>query len=185
MTEIKGYSGFTWLYDEWVANANNGSVIVEVGVALGHSIAHLARKVLDSGKRIEIWAVDPWGGYARNGEQQEALGTSTVGDFALFLRNMLEHAPDELQIVNVVRATSARACRLFRQETIDLVLIDAAHDVGSVRDDIGYWQHRVKQGGILAGDDHEPNYPGVQSACEDAFGVGGYQVKGSTWVKRV
>jgi predicted O-methyltransferase YrrM len=185
MSEIPGYSGFTWIYDDFVANAKDGAIVVEVGVALGHSIAHLARKVIDSGKKIEIWAIDPWGGYARNGEQQALLGADgTRGDFSAFLEQMAEHAPEELELIRVVRATSAQACRLFKPESIDLVLIDAAHDEESVRDDIGYWTHRVRPGGIIAGDDHEPNYPGVEAACHKAFGPD-YEVKGSTWVKRL
>jgi predicted O-methyltransferase YrrM len=184
-SDIKGYSGFLWLYDMAIEEARDGAVFVEIGVALGHSIAYLAERVARSGKQIEIWAVDPWGGYARNGEQQDELGDKKAGDFSLFLRSMARHAPDELDAIRVVRATSAQACRLFKPESIDLVLIDAAHDFDSVRDDIGYWQHRVKAGGILAGDDHEEHYPGVGKACVQAFGEGGYEVKGSTWWKRL
>jgi hypothetical protein len=183
--QIPGYSGFLWLYDYAVDEAQDGAVFVEVGVALGHSIAYLARKVIQSGKKIEVWAVDPWGGYARNGEQQEWLGEKKSGDFGLFLRQMLDRAHDELEIVRIVRATSAQGCRLFKPESVDLVLIDAAHDFDSVRDDIGYWEHRVKRGGIIAGDDHEPTYPGVGKACELQFGPAGYEVKGTTWWRKI
>jgi predicted O-methyltransferase YrrM len=181
---IPGFSGFTWIYDQAVAEAPDGAIFVEVGVALGHSIAYLARKVLDSGKNIEVWAVDPWGGYARNGEQQEVLGEKSAGDFNLFLNMMATHAPEELEIVRVLRATSDRACRLFSEESVDLVLIDAAHDETSVSFDIDSWIGRVRVGGILAGDDHEPNYPGVEKACRSRFGTT-YQVKGSTWWTRI
>jgi hypothetical protein len=183
--DIPGYSGFLPLYKEFVASApQSGAVAVEVGVALGHSIAYLARLVLDSGKDIEVWAVDPWAGYARNGEQQEKLGRDgTRGDFSLFLRSMLEHAPEELEIVRVVRSPSHRAWALFDPHSIDFVLIDAAHDHQSVHADIVWWLDRVKRGGILAGDDHEPNYPGVAMACREKFGDA-YEVRGTTWVRR-
>jgi predicted O-methyltransferase YrrM len=182
---IPGYSGFLWLYDQAVEEAKDDAIFVEVGVALGHSLAYLARKVIDSGKRIEVWAVDPWGGYARNGEQQEKLGEDgTRGDFQLFLDQMIEHAPEELEFVRVVRATSDQACKLFDQQSVDLVLIDAAHDEVSVSFDIDSWIRCVKNGGVLAGDDHEPNYPGVEKACRSRFGLD-YQVKGSTWYKRM
>jgi hypothetical protein len=183
-SDIPGFSGFTWLYDEAVANAQDGAVFVEVGVALGHSLAYLARKVIDSGKRIEVWAVDPWGGYARNGEQQAALGSDgTRGDFTLFLDCMMCNALEELEQVRVVRATSAQASRMFHGAA-DLVLIDAAHDYDSVYSDIAYWRDCVKPGGILAGDDHEPNYPGVERACRAQFGEK-YETKGSTWLRRM
>jgi hypothetical protein len=181
---IPGYSGFLWLYDRAVEEASDGAIFVEVGVALGHSIAYLARKVLDSGKRIEVWAVDPWAGYARNGEQQEALGARSKGDFRLFLDSMGRHAPEELELVRVVRARSELACRMFDVGTVDMVLIDGAHDERSVRDDVSDWSTRVNRGGVLAGDDHEPNYPGVEAACVAAFGTA-YEVTGTTWHKRM
>jgi predicted O-methyltransferase YrrM len=183
--EIPGYSGFLWLYDDFVKTSAGGEVVVEVGVALGHSIAHLARRALDAGRPIEIWAVDPWGGYARNGEQQEKLGDARRGDFSLFLDMMTKHAPDELDMLRVVRADSVRAARLFRKHSVDLVMIDAAHDEASVAADIEIWQSRVRPGGLLAGDDHEPHYPGVQAACLQAFGPSGYSVTGSTWWRRM
>lgn len=182
--DIPGYSGFLFLYDEFVKEAPEGAIVVEVGVALGHSIAYLSRKVLDSGKNIEVWAVDPFAGEARNGEQQAVLGEKSAGDFNLFLTMMTTHAPEELEIVRVLRTTSDRACRLFSEESVDLVLIDAAHDEVSVSFDIDSWIGRVRLGGILAGDDHEPNYPGVEKACRSRFGAT-YQVKGSTWWTRI
>jgi hypothetical protein len=36
---------------------------------------------------------------------------------------------------------------------------------------------------VLAGDDHEPNYPGVQLACVALFGED-YEVEGTAWFKR-
>jgi hypothetical protein len=185
-SDIPGYSGFLWLYDQAVEEAQDGAVFVEVGVALGHSIAYLARKVIDSGKRIDIWAIDPWGGYGRNGEQQEKLGADgTRGDFRLFLDMMAHHAPEELETIRVVRADSAMASDLFYGRPVDLCLIDAAHDETSVFRDIAAWHMRMRSGGIIAGDDHEPNYPGVEAACVRVFGKDGYEVRGSTWWRRV
>jgi hypothetical protein len=181
--DIPGYSGFEWLYKEWVQAAPRNAVAVEVGVALGHSIACLAAECIKHGRNdIEIWAVDPWGGYARNGEQQEKLGGEPgPGDFRLFIDSMLAHAPDALDRIRVIRADSTRAARLFR--ACDLVLIDAAHDFQSVVDDIESWQGKMRMGSILAGDDHEPNYPDVEQACKALFGAE-YETKGSTWIKR-
>src|SRR5690349_21843916 len=127
--DIPGYSGFLPLYDEAVQVFGDGAIFVEVGVALGHSVAYLARRVIDAGhKNTEIWAVDPWGGYARNGEQQAQLGADgTPGDFTLFLEQMAKNAPEELERIRVIRCASVRAARLFRQHSVDMVLIDGAH----------------------------------------------------------
>ncbi len=182
--DIPGYSGFLPLYEQWIAQAKDGDIAVEVGVALGHSLAYLARLIIDSGKMIELWAVDPWGGYARNGEQQTALGADPgPGDFTLFLESMRAHAPEEMDIVRVVRAESVMAARMFEAGTVGLVMIDGAHDFQSVVDDIMAWRPIVATGGWLCGDDHEPTYPGVEQACAQTFGTGNYGVFGTSWRK--
>jgi cephalosporin hydroxylase len=187
--DIPGFSGFLPIYQQWVAQARDGDVAVEVGVAIGHSLAYLARQVIDSGKRIEVWGIDPWAGFARNGEQQQALGADgTPGDFTLFLRCMLRSAPAELERVRIVRATSTQASALFSQPGFDrhgadLVLIDGAHDYDSVLRDIRTWLPVMRVGGWLCGDDHESTYPGVERACAEVFGAGGYEVIGTAWKK--
>jgi Methyltransferase domain len=182
--QILGYSGFLDLYRDFVANAEDGAVAVEVGVALGHSLAYLCRLVLDSKKRITVYGIDPFGGYARNGEQQAALGEETRGDFRLFLDNMLAYAPEELELVHIIRATSEQASRMFMPLSVDIVLIDAAHDWESVYMDVFRWRDCIKKGGILAGDDHEPNYPGVERGVKSNFGDD-YELTGSTWHRRM
>jgi predicted O-methyltransferase YrrM len=183
--QIAGFSGFLPLYDQAVAEAKDGAVMCEVGVALGHSLAYLARLVLDSKKRITVYGIDPFGGYARNGEQQAALGEDgTRGDFRLFLDNMIQFAPEELELVRVLRVTSEEAARMFMPKSLDLVLIDAAHDQASVFMDVSRWKDTIKPGGILAGDDHEPNYPGVALGVQAHFGHD-YFVRGSTWSRRM
>jgi len=184
-TDIPGYSGFEWLYAEFAATAPKNAIAVEVGVALGHSVAYLARLLIDAGRTdVQVWAVDPWAGVARNGEQQEALGTAPRGDFRLFLDQMIAHAPEELEFIRIVRAPSEVAAEMFFSLFPTLVLIDAAHDYDSVALDISVWSRCVRSGGILAGDDHEPNYPGVERACREAFGTD-YKVAGSTWHRRM
>lgn len=180
--DIPGYSGFLPVYDQAVEEARDGDTFVEVGVALGHSIAYLARKVIDSKKDIAIYAVDPWLGDARNGEQQ-TMADNAGGDFRLFINQMTRHAPEELERVRVVRATSRMASAMFDDATLALVLIDGAHDFDSVCSDIQDWRRKLQIGGILAGDDHEPNYPGVEEACRKFWT--NYEVRGTAWVKRL
>lgn len=182
-SDIPGYSGFLPLYDETIARLPDGGVIVEVGVAIGHSIAYLARKVIDSGRDIQVWAVDPWAGKARNGEQQSMIGHQATGDFRLFVEMMTRYAPEELEHVRVLRAESVRAARLFRDRAVDLVLIDGAHDVDNVLQDIEAWLPKVRAGGTLAGDDYSSNYPGVIEAVRVHFGDE-FEVSGTTWMVR-
>ncbi len=190
---IPGRAAYLWIYDEFIRTAREGAIVVEVGVALGKSVGYLATKLLEAGRSdVVVYAVDPWGGYARNGEQQTMAATEPGGDFGLFCRMMLEHCPEALELVKPLRTTSARAARMIAgaHSGVDLVLLDAAHDVDSVRTDLRVWLPNIREGGVIGGDDHHAeDFPGVIQACEEAFGVGGYEVRNEqgwpTWRKEL
>lgn len=170
---IPGRSGFLALYDEFVAGApsDRESVVVEIGLGIGHSIAHLLHLVAESGKPISVYGVDPFmSTTGRNGEQQ-ADGDREGGDFNLFLRGFMQLPPKERELLRLLRLPSERASDLFKYRSIDLALIDANHDYSFVRADIAAWFPKVrKRSGILAGDDYCEPY-GVIKAVEDELGA--------------
>lgn len=168
--DIPGRNVMRPIYELALANTRPNGIWVEVGVALGRGIAEMARVLIDAKRHdVKLYAVDPWGGYARNGEQA-AMAESQGGDWALFLNMMQANAPEELRRIHVLRADSAAACLAIR-EPCDLVILDADHTEGAVTEDIGAWLPHVRMGGIIGGDDHsEEHFPGVRLACERFFG---------------
>lgn len=169
-TNIPGRCAYLWIYDEWIKTAPKNAIAVEVGVALGRSVAHLARLCIDAGRDdIRIYAVDAWAGVARNGEQQ-LYGDNAGGDFCLFAREMLEHAREELQRIQVVRTWSTDAARLFDPGTVDLVVLDADHTYEWVSAEIRAWRPLLKPDGVLGGDDYHPDeFPGVIQAVREVY----------------
>jgi hypothetical protein len=193
---IPGWFAFRETYDEAVAKApQDGAVFVEIGVAFGRSIAYLARRVIDSGKHIKIYAVDPWWDdwwmmpeqYPETltrpswGGEHSQLGRDLGGPFSAFCGLMLKYAPVEFERLTVLRATSAQAAQIIGP--CDMVMIDGNHDYVHVAQDIALWRPHVKRGGLLAGDDyHDKDFPGVVRAVGEAFGSN-YQARGTTWFK--
>lgn len=190
--EIPGWSGFLWIYDKAVEEAKDGDTIVEVGVAFGRSVAYLSRKVIDSGKRIKIYAIDPWWDdwwcvpeqYPPHlerptwGGEHSQFGRDLGGPFSAFVHCMRTHAPEELERINVLRCRSEDAAKFIGP--CSLVLIDASHNYADVVQDIALWRPHVRAGGILAGDDwSEVDFPGVCKAVREA--VPGFQTQGTTW----
>jgi methyltransferase family protein len=187
-SDIEGRAAFLWVYDEWLAsNPRQGAIAVEVGVALGRSVAHLAERCLVAGRRdIQVYAVDPWGGYARNGEQQR-FADAVGGDFTLYCEQMRRHAPEAFEFVKVLRCTGVAAARLF--DKVDLLVLDGDHSYEAVSEEIRAWRAWANPA-IIGGDDHhEIEYPGVVRACREAF-PGGYEVRNEAnwptfrWVNR-
>lgn len=176
---IPGRNVMRPIYELALSRTPQGGAWVEVGVALGRGIAEMARILLDAGRHdVKLYAVDPFGGYARNGEQAQ-WAEAEGGDWALFLKHMQANAPDELRRIHVIRADSVDAARVFRDASLDLVILDADHVYRAVREDIDAWLPKVKPGGVIGGDDHHPvQFPGVEQACTETFGPapGGYTV---------
>lgn len=190
--QIHGWSSFLWAYDLAVEEAVDGDTIVEIGVAFGRSVAYLARKVIESGKRIKIYAVDPWWDdwwqfpeqYPPQltrptwGGEHAQFGRDLGGPFSAFVHSMRTHAPEELERLNVLRCRSADAAKMIGP--CSMVLIDGSHNYEDVAQDIALWRPHLRPGGLLAGDDwSETDFPGVCRAVRE--NVPGYQTRGTTW----
>lgn len=173
--DIEGRAAYLWIYDEFLKQAPHGACIVEVGVALGKSVAYAASKCIELKRHdVRIYAVDPFGGYARNGEQQKAGPPTPDGDYHLFEASMREHAPEERARINLLRLTSLEAATCFARRTWrlpHLVVLDADHTFEAVRDDIEAWRAVLAPGGWIGGDDYEEEaFPGVIRAVKECFG---------------
>lgn len=79
-------------------------------------------------------------------------------------------APVEIQqtIINLthkryslIHTDSVRASRIFDQESLDWVYIDAGHEYEDVKSDHWAYYHLVRKGGIISGHDYSPAFPGV------------------------
>jgi hypothetical protein len=196
-SDIPGWMAFQQTYDEMVATCPDGGTIVEIGVAFGRSAAYLARTVIDSGKDIKIWAVDPWlsdwwlipDQYPAKctrptwGGEHSQFGRDLGGPFSAFVHCMRTHAPEELERLRVLRCTSAEAAQIIG--TCHGVLIDSNHNYEFVAQDIALWKPHMMPGGILAGDDFsEGDFPGVCRAVREAFGDS-FEHRGTTWLVRL
>lgn len=168
---IPGRYAMAQIIDDALEKAPENAVWVEVGVALGKGISYMARRLLDRGRHdIKLYAVDPWGGYARNGEQA-VMAEQAGGDFNLFLNMMTANAREELGRIHILRADSVAAARVFKDHTLDLVILDADHTFDAVMSDLKAWLPKMKpRTGIIGGDDHEPEFQGVIDACRWYFG---------------
>ena len=194
-SNILGWFNFADLYDEIASTCPEGGTIVEVGVACGRSIAYLARKVIETGRRIRIVAVDPWdlwGDDARHPDRAHPTDADLMGwhgrhhalwdehgsTFRVFLASMLRHAPEEIDRISVVRMYSTEAARLFVDRSVHAVFIDADHSYAGVRADLAAWSPKVSHDGIFAG--HDLDDPEVRRAMDDAY-RGRYRQQGTCW----
>lgn len=58
----------------------------------------------------------------------------------------------------MLRMVGSEGAKLFADESLDFVYIDANHTYESVKEDIDIWYRKVKKGGLVMGHDYLPDY---------------------------
>jgi predicted O-methyltransferase YrrM len=140
---------------EWLfCQAALASRVCEVGVHLGRSTLALAA----AGCRV--WAVDLW----ENPQVYEQFHRNLEGR-----KNLIAMKGPSVAVARTLRV-------LF-----DFVFIDADHSYPSVKADILAWVPKVCRGGILAGHDYDPAWPGVVQAVDEIFPLNRKRGPGSIW----
>ena len=189
---LRGWFDFDTTYNQAIDEAEHGAIFVEIGTAFFRSALWLAEQAALAGKSPRIVCVDPWPNDERVfGAQWFADSMREGGAFNAGLRSLLEHGSRvEIERIEIVRATSERASRMFDDHEVDFVFIDGDHEQSAVAADIRAWFPKVKVGGIIAGHDYSSMFPGVIAAVEEAFGAEfelRVPVRGEvgTWVHRV
>ena len=137
--------------------------VVEIGVYTGElSKLRLTVKSVD-----KLYLIDPWKAYAHYGQglmdkNYEIVCKMFDGDDRVTILRMFSTAP----IVNNI-------------PQVDFVHIDGDHDEPAVRKDIIWWIPKVKDGGILSGDNYE--FDGVSAAVDNLLPDRQLAAKGRVW----
>lgn len=175
---IQGWFNFKNFYSEMAKNLKDGDHYVEVGAWKGQSAAFMATEIANSGKTIKFDVVDTWKGSL----EHQIFGM--FKDDHVVNNTLYEHFLENMKPVegyyNPIRMSSVEAAQLYEDNSLDWVMIDASHDYGGVMEDIMAWLPKVKNGGILAGDDYCEGWEEVIHAVNDY--IPSKTIDGSTWV---
>jgi predicted O-methyltransferase YrrM len=161
------------LYKKMVERFDSGSHFVEVGAFLGKSAVFMGVEIINSGKNIKFDCVDHWQGSEEHRDNENVNIDTLYEDF-------LKNIEPVKGIINPVRMDSANASLLYEPNSLDFVFIDASHDEISVKDDLAAWMVRVKQDGVIAGDDI--NNEGVANAVKWFFDTSKLEILGRQWI---
>jgi len=141
---------------------------VEIGSWKGKSSSYMGVEIINSGKRIKFDCVDTWEGSeehtSENGSEYDSKLKEKDYLYGVFLKNI----EPVKSVINPIRMKSIEASKLYDDESLDFVFIDAAHDYQSVKEDIEHWFPKIKYGGWISGDDYD--WEGVNRAVEYHFG---------------
>jgi len=156
------------LFRKYRDSTPDNAIIVEIGCYVGAISNQFV------GGNRKVFCIDPW--QAENVYREDDIQYGLIKDaeenrggmgqiFATFMQNCGE---DLFKNIFPIRAFSAQIAPYFNLP-IDLLYIDGNHEYESVVEDIRLWAPKVKKGGLIAGDDYSPGFPGVIQAVKEAF----------------
>ena len=154
--DIFGWFDYDNIYKHVVNTFEEGHFI-EVGCFLGKSSAYMLVEIINSGKNIHFDMIDTfdrWEGVNNSYEQFKENNPIA------FIRKYKDR-------FRVLKVASIFASKLYEDNSLDFVFIDASHDYENVLADITAWFPKVKHGGIIGGHDYADSYIGVKQAVKE------------------
>lgn len=154
-----------------VKHLPSGSKVVELGSYKGRSSVAIA-SVLPANSIL--YCVDHF-----QGSEEHKKSNLDRNLLAAFTKNIEQFGVKDK--ISTLSMTTTEAAAKFDPESLDLVLVDAAHDYDSVKADLLNWYPKIKPGGFLLCDDYEVGWPGVIRAVK-TVGLEGTLITESLWM---
>lgn len=172
---VNGYFDYECVIREAVEQAKDGDHFVEVGAFMGKSAAFAGVEILNSGKKIKYDIVDHF-----LGSENDPVGNNCK-------EYCLENIKPVESVVTLVNLPSVEAAKLYPDNSLRYVFLDGDHNYPGISSDLVAWYRKLAPGGIFAGHDHEPPFPGVIRAVKEFFGDLGlkYELLGHPYVWRM
>ena len=148
-----------------IAQEIGAKTFVEVGCKQGRTTGFMLSALPD----LRVIAIDPWAAVPNSAEDYKEW------DFKAIEAEFWKNVGENKERCDMLRTISEEACadpyieRLFREDDIDMVFIDAGHDYDSCKQDIELWWPLIREGGMLCGHDYQHKFPGVMRAVAEYF----------------
>jgi beta-1,4-mannosyl-glycoprotein beta-1,4-N-acetylglucosaminyltransferase len=168
-------------YKEMFDKFNGPAYFVEIGSYKGRSTSFMAVEIANSGKAIKFDCVDTWEGSPEHQAGGDIEDSDVVNGtmFDVFEQNM----KPVKDFYTPYKMTSVEASKMYADNSLDFVFIDADHKYESVVEDILAWFPKVKNGGIISGHDFHISAPGVMLASKQI--LKGVRSIGDCWYATV
>ena len=149
--DIPGWFNMHDAYMNLVKYCEDGDTIVEIGTFAGRGTRFLCDALELSGKHdVKVHGIDTFEG---SGQEHSGIDFSTLETD--FLVNLEDHILNERLTVHKGRSDDPKILDLFENNSVFGVIVDGAHTMEAVEDDIVNWWPKIKEGGMMFGDDIE------------------------------
>jgi len=147
----------TW-FDNFIKN-NKGETlnIVEVGVRNGEMLIFILKLCKKYGVKANLYGIDLW-----------EKCNNVDGNNTLTYKKIKSFFELRFPEINLIQGDSTDSAVLFKDNSIDLVIIDACHNYNCVKKDLIAWLPKVKNNGFLLAHD-VISFEGPRTAWVELF----------------
>ena len=140
--------------------------IVEIGVWKGRSASYLGVELYNHGwTNVKLDLIDHFEG---SPEHQRMPKYKPVNLYEITNKN-LSPLSDKINY-EIIKLSSEESSKNYKDDSLDFVFIDGAHEYLSVKSDINLWYPKIRKGGVICGDDYCDDWKSVVNAVDDIFG---------------
>ena len=151
-------------YDQLLEHCQDGDEILEIGSFMGRSTSYLATNIVNSGKKVHLYALDTFEGSSEHAGLN--IGTTF---YETFLENLKAFIDGGVVTPIKARSDDVNTLKRWEDKHFQGIIVDGAHEYEAVKEDILNWWPKIKDGGSMIGDDM--SLASVQQAVQDTFGA--------------
>ena len=162
---LQGWFNYADVYDMALSWFGDGSHFIEIGSWKGRSSCYMATNIHNSGKKIKFDCIDTWKGSWEHNLSDEELNKHIKTDSQRWImknlkkKNLFKQFTKNIRpvkhIINTIKMDSTQASRRYRDKSLDFIMIDGSHDAENVYKDLKAWTPKLKENGVIAGDDFQ------------------------------
>ena len=167
--EIEGWFNMEDQYLELLENTPENGIFVELGAYKGKSTSFICTEMINKGRNIKFYAIDTFEGDSGSNDLKEVEAYKQVNVSKMY-EEFVENTKHLYKVLEPIKSKSDEAAKLFLDNSVATIFIDAGHSKDAVIKDIKAWLPKMKNGAIMAGHDYTA-WEGVGKAVRELLGT--------------
>lgn len=168
LSNLEKFFGYWDESHQWLKNFINQNEDIKTGVEVGVAFGSNMKTLLDGTQLEKLFGVDPY-----VVDSWDLSGTLDVqkeyGGFDFLYEHVLEFLKPYGTRSKLIRMTSEEASKKFKNESLDFVFIDGDHY--DIKNDVKYWEPKVRDGGYIMGHDWKhPSFGNITEFLMNYYG---------------